>query len=403
MKILQIDVNCKGSSTGKIAYDLYSYAVSRGAECAVCYGRGPRIKEKNIYKFGLDWETDLHALLTRLTGRTGCYSFFSTRRLIRFIKRFRPDVIHIHELHAYFVNIKPLLNFIAKAQIPAVWTFHCEFMYTGKCGYANDCTRFTSGCGNCPQLGEYPKTLFFDRTAKMFAEKKALFEKLQKLVIVTPSAWLKERVKLSFLKDRDVRVVHNGIDTEIFRPRNADALRKEYHIAADEKVVLSVAPDIMSERKGGKSVLKLAEKFRGEKVKFVLVGVSDCAAPREKNVVFVPQIRDQEKLAEFYSMADVFVICSKKENFPTTCLESQCCGTPVCGFDAGGTAETGIYGKEDFVRHGDIEALYERVKLRLEKAIDKKDTAVAAEARYSDAAMCRRYFALYEEMTRNNG
>ena len=250
MKILQIDVNCKGSSTGKIAYDLYSYAASRGAECAVCYGRGPRIKEKNIYKFGLDWETDLHALLTRLTGRTGCYSFFSTRRLIRFIKRFRPDVIHIHELHAYFVNIKPLLNFIAKAQIPAVWTFHCEFMYTGKCGHADECTRFTSGCGNCPQLGEYPKTLFFDRTAKMFAEKKALFEKLQKLVIVTPSAWLKERVKLSFLKDRDVRVVHNGIDTEIFRPRNADALRKEYHIAADEKVVLSVAPDIRFETCG---------------------------------------------------------------------------------------------------------------------------------------------------------
>lgn len=403
MKILQIDVNCKGSSTGKIAYDLYSYAVSRGAECAVCYGRGPRIKEKNIYKFGLDWETDLHALLTRLTGRTGCYSFFSTRRLIRFIKRFRPDVIHIHELHAYFVNIKPLLNFIAKAQIPAVWTFHCEFMYTGKCGHADECTRFTSGCGNCPQLGEYPKTLFFDRTAKMFAEKKALFEKLQKLVIVTPSAWLKERVKLSFLKDRDVRVVHNGIDTEIFRPRNADALRKEYHIAADEKVVLSVAPDIMSERKGGKSVLKLAEKFRGEKVKFVLVGVSDCAAPREKNVVFVPQIRDQEKLAEFYSMADVFVICSKKETFSLVCAEAQCCGLPVVGFKAGAPEEISLPEYSVFAEQGDFVSIENGVRRFLGNSADKEVLRRAAVDRYAEKNMCKKYFALYEEMTRNNG
>lgn len=398
MKILQIDVNCKNSSTGKIVYDLHSYAGAHGAESAVCYGRGPLVKENNIYKFGLDWETNIHALLTRLTGKTGCYSFFSTRRLLRFIKRYRPDVIHIHELHAYFVNIKPLLTYIAKNDIPVVWTFHCEFMYTGKCGYANDCTRFTEGCGNCPQLREYPKTLFFDRTAKMLGEKKSLIDKLKKLVIVTPSRWLADRVKLSFLKDREIAVVYNGIDTEIFQPRNADALRKEYGIAEDEKVALSVAPDIMSERKGGASVLKLAEKFRGEKVKFVLVGVADGSVPHGENVVLVPPVSDQVRLAEFYSLADVFVICSKKETFSLVCAESYCCGTPVAGFRSGAPEEIALPQYSFFAEQNDFETLAAGVRRILESAPERKSICDEAVKRYAAKEMCKKYFEIYERM-----
>ncbi len=398
MRVLQIDVNCKQSSTGKIVYDLYSYGNSHGAEMAVCYGRGPALREKNIYKFGLDGETYLHALLTRLTGRTGCYSFFSTRRLLRFIKRFRPDVIHLHELHAYFVDFKPLLRFIAENEIPVVWTFHCEFMYTGKCGYANDCMRFTENCGRCTELREYPKTLFFDRTAKMLDEKKRLLSKLQRLIVATPSKWLADRVKLSFLKDRRVELVYNGIDTTVFCPRNADALRNELKISREEKVILSVAPDIMSERKGGSFVLQLAERFRGERVKFVLVGVKNCAVPHADNVILIPPVSDQIRLAQFYSMADLFVICSHKENFPTTCLEAQCCGTSVCGFATGGTTETCIDGTENFVEFGDVGALADVLRKNLSELPDRTATASEAKNRFSYDTMSEKYFAFYREL-----
>ncbi len=271
MKILLIDVNCKYSSTGKIVYDLYTNLRKEGHKAAICYGRGKSIKEPGIYKFGLDWETYLHAALSRVTGYNGCFSRFSTKRLIRYIDHFNPDIIHIHELHAYFVDIVPLISYIKKKKIQVVWTIHCEYMYTGKCGHAYDCEKWKTECGNCPYLRDYPKALFADRTKEMFRWKKKLLSDLD-MTIVCPSEWLAERVRQSFLKDKRIVVIHNGIDTSIFHPVEADSLREELGIPEGNKVVLSVAPDIMSERKGGKWVLKLAERMEDEKVTFVLVG-----------------------------------------------------------------------------------------------------------------------------------
>ena len=151
-RVLLIDVNCKNSSTGKIVYDLYQNLRADGREAAICYGRGPLVEGDNIFKFGIDTETKIHAGLARLTGYNGCFSPKSTKRLIEYIDQFNPDLIHIHELHAYFVNIKPLIEHIKKKGIPVVWTFHCEYMYTGKCGYAYECSNFQQSCGNCPAV-----------------------------------------------------------------------------------------------------------------------------------------------------------------------------------------------------------------------------------------------------------
>lgn len=271
MRVLLIDVNCKNSSTGKIVYDLYTNLRRQGHEASVCYGRGEPVKEPNIYKFGLDWETYMHAALARITGLNGCFSCFSTRRLIKYIDRFTPDVIHIHELHAYFVNIKPLIQYIKKKNIKVVWTFHCEYMYTGKCGNSYDCLKWKNGCGECPAVKEYPKSLFLDRTKYMFSVKKKLLMDLD-MIIVTPSQWLADRVKQSFLKDKPIQVLHNGIDTEIFHSVNSSDLRGELNIPEDHKVVLSVAPNIMSEAKGGEWVFRLADNLKDEKITFVLVG-----------------------------------------------------------------------------------------------------------------------------------
>lgn len=270
-RVLLIDVNCKFSSTGKIVYNLFKGLKEDGREAAICYGRGDEIHEEGIYKFGLDWETNIHAGLARITGYNGCFSPLSTKRLIAYIEEFQPDVIHIHELHAYFVNIKPLLEYIKKRKIKVVWTFHCEYMYTGKCGHAYSCTNFMHGCGKCPAVHEYPKSLFIDRTKQMFSMKRKAMNGLD-VEIVAPSEWLAKRVKMSSLQNVKISIIHNGIDTNIFKEQNTKSLRNELKIPSENQVVLAVAPDIMSESKGGKWVLKLAESMKDKPITFILIG-----------------------------------------------------------------------------------------------------------------------------------
>ena len=358
MKVLLIDVNCKNSSTGNIVYNLYNYINSSEDEAAVCYGRGPKIEEKNIFKFGIDAETYLHALLTRITGFTGCFSFFSTRRLIRYIKKFNPDVVHIHELHAYFVNIKPLINYLKKNHIKTVMTLHCEFAYTGKCGHSVECEQWKTECKKCPHLKNYVSTLWFDHTNYMFRQKKALFADFKELQIITPSQWLATRARESFLKGYPIKVINNGIDTSVFAPQNTEDLRKKLQIASDEKIILALAPHIMTKEKGGHFVLELAQLLKNERIRFILIGIDDVDTVYNENVILKGPIYNKSLLAQYYSLADCFVICSMRENYPTTCLEAQSCGTPVLGFDTGGVRETlvsDIYC--GLVNYGDVKAL----------------------------------------------
>ena len=307
MKVLLIDVNCKNSSTGKIVYDLYGQLMSNGCEAAICYGRGPKIKEKNIFKFGINLETYFHALLTRITGYTGCFSYFSTKRLIRFIKKFKPDVVHLHELHAYFININALLNYLKKQNIKVVHTLHCAFSYTGKCGHHLDCNKWKTTCGNCPKLKEYVSTAFFDHTKKMLLKKKRAFSDFNDMTIVCPSNWLANFAKESFLKQYPIKVINNGIDTTIFYPRDTQNKRKELNILLDEKVVISVAPNLMSNSKGGAFVLEIAKKAKDLKWKFILVGVNDTKINVPDNVILLPKISNQNELAELYSLANALL------------------------------------------------------------------------------------------------
>ncbi len=399
MKILQINSVYGTGSTGKIVYDLYTRTREDGHQAAVCYGRGPVVKGENILKFGLDWETYLHAGLTRLTGLTGCWSFFSTRRLLQFMDIFHPDVIHLHEPHAYFVNLSPLFRYIKDKDIPLVYTFHCEFAYTGKCGYAYECERWKSGCGHCPDVRCYPSSLFFDFTAYMFQQKRELLSGLSRLVITTPSQWLSERAKQSFLKGRDIRVVHNGIDTGgVFHPWDSRDLRKRHGLAAGEKVVLAVAPDLMSARKGGQWVAKLAEMMTD--VRFILIGVEDLSETFPPNVTALGRTENQEELAAYYSLVDCFVICSKKETFSLTCAESLCCGTPIAGFCAGAPETIFPSPMAEFVHYGDLNTLEQAVRTQLERCWERDAIAQEAAKMFSSRRMYEDYKKMYQEIVK---
>ena len=405
MKILLIDVNCKYSSTGKIVYDLYSRLNADGHEARIAYGRGDVIDEPGIYKFGIDSETKVHALLARITGKNGCYSPKSTARLIEYIKEFKPDLIHIHELHAYFVNHGQLLEFLKEQKIPVVWTFHCEYMYTGKCGFAYECQQYKSGCGKCPYIHEYVSSFGIDKTAKLLAEKKKSMEGLNLKAIVTPSKWLADKTKETYLYKYNIEVIHNGIDTDgIFYPRPADPeLRKEYGINPDARLVLAVAPNIMDVRKGGQTVLDLAETIPD--TQFVLVG-ADETKRHSDNVQLIARTKNQDELARWYSEADLFIICSKAENFPTTCIEALCCGTPVVGIDECGTKETapepyGTFVKADIAGDADVryaatlEALKAALKTQLEKDLSSEQIREFAVSAYDNKVMYNNYLNIY--------
>lgn len=361
MRVLLADVNCKYSSTGKIVYDLYTQLRADGHEAAICYGRGPLVEGENIYRFSPKWEVYLHALLTRLTGYTGCFSPITTRRLLKYIDKFQPDIVHLHDMHGYFVNIIPLIEYLKKKRIKTVWTQHCEFLYTGKCGYAYECEKWKTMCENCPHLKDYPRVDTFDRTKKMFLQKRQAFQDFENIKLITPSRWLEARIGLSFLKDKPIQVIYNGIDTSIFYRRDVRCLREKYHLHS-VKIVLAVAPDLMSERKGGKYVVELARRMESSDVSFIMVGVEEASEIQRNNIFVEGVIRDQDLLAEYYSLADVFLICSKRENYPTTCVEAAACGTPVVGFDVGGTVETVSGNGGIFVKYGDMDALERAVR-----------------------------------------
>lgn len=395
MRILLINANCQYASTGKITYDLYERLRRDGHDTAICYGRGNRVKIENVYKFGLDIETLFHAGLARITGLNGYFSYFSTKRLINYIERFNPDIIHIHELHAYFVNIKYLIQYLKRKHFKIIWTFHCEYMYTGKCGYTYECNKWKIECGKCPAVKDYPKSLALDFTKKMFNDKKEILLDMD-FIIIAPSRWLADRVKESFLSEKDIRVINNGIDTDnIFYPRNTDYLTQKYQLQGKE-IVLAVAPDIMDHRKGGKYVIELSKRMSNSKKFFVLVGAKETKR-MGNNILLVERTKNQDELAMWYSVADYFLICSKKENFPTTCLEALACGTPVIGFDTGGTKETVPYPYGRFVEYGCLSELEYMLKNK-QKKVERKELSELAREMYSKEKMYNNYMCVYEEM-----
>lgn len=396
LKVMLIDVNFRYTSTGKLVSNLHESILREKKNSVVCYGRGPFVDQPNIFKFSSNSEVYLHVLAARLTGLNGYFSFFSTNKLISLFKQYKPDIVHIHELHGYYVNINAIVNYLIRSRIRTIWTFHCEFMYTGKCGHAYECEKWKTECDHCPKLHEYPSSWVWDQTKKMFNDKRRMFENFENLIIVTPSKWLRNRVQQSFLKDKENCVIHNGIDNKIFRRRESSHLRRKHYLTS-EKVVLAVAPDLMSDRKGGRYVVELAKSMlnESEKIKFILIGVDDLNEEFDRNVIALGRINDQEELATYYSMADVFVICSSKENFPTTCIEAISCGTPVCGFDEGGTKETAPGELGAFVNFGDIESLKKSIIAFLKKPNIKNLCEDYGRAHYSKELMYQKYLKLY--------
>lgn len=401
MRVMQVDVNYDFSSTGKIVRDLRTGLVNRGHQAIAIYGRGPTSTQPGTLKVASAAEVLFHAGMTRITGVTGCFSPLATRRLKRAIEAYNPDIVHLHELHGYYVNILDTLQFLRSRAIPIVWTFHCEFMYTGKCGYSHDCERWKTGCHNCPQLKVYPASMYFDFTKQMYERKRAAFESLERLRIVTPSTWLAGRVYKSFLANREIDVIYNGVNTtDIFFPRDKFAARARLGTTT-KHVVVSVAPNLMTPIKGGHWILELAQRMSTKDVTFVMVGVDPSFDIRLPNVIALPRTSDQHFLAEIYSAGDFFLLTSEKETFSLVTSEALACGTPVIGFDCGAPLEVAPHGYGHWVKYGELDELERVLGGVLDGSLDvnsREKCREFAENMYSQQRMVDQYLSVYEEL-----
>lgn len=395
MKVLLVNSVYGVGSTGKIVKDLYVELKSNGHLPIAVYGRG-KVEEENIIKISTPLSVKIHALLSRLTGYNGAFSNKSAKRLIKLIENVKPDIVHLHNIHGYYINFYKLLRHLKKNNIPTILTMHDELMYTGNCAYAYDCLGYLNDCKMCNNIKEYPKS-YIDTAAKQLVKKQYCFKDFNNLTIVTPSVWLKDKADNSLLKDIKKHVIYNGIDTiNTFFNRDYLKAREKYNIKYD-KIAIAVSDDFSDKRKGLDDIIKLAKK--DSSIGYIIVGTDkNCNL---NNVICIKRTENQEELSELYSMADVLVITSRADNLPTVCLEGIACGTPVVGYDVGGVAETAPCGLGGFAPLGDIEQLYKLMLEFIDKGRDK-DFKVKlreyAEHNYSRQAMLASYMALYKEL-----
>ncbi|MBE5883532.1 MAG: glycosyltransferase [Lachnospiraceae bacterium] len=364
MRILQINSHYNQGGAAKIVACIHRQLLASGQESYVAYGRGTRPTEENIYQFNKVPEIYFAALFSRVAGINGWSNRWATKRLLSYIDKVQPDLIHMHALHGYYLNFPMLFAYINKHAIPCVWTFHDCHAFVGNCGYYFDCDKWKSGCGKCPHIHNYPTSQFFDFTRFMWKRKKELFTSGQSKVIVSPSDWLTEQAKQSYFGKYPCITIRNGIDTEkTFYPRDRKQCREKYGYTQDERIVLGIAVGYSDPRKGAKYIIRAARELQGE-AKVILIGwekKNDAMLEGVSNIITLPATQSADMLAEYYSMADVFVLPSLAENYATTTLEAMACGTPVVGFDAGGIPEQLTDNKGIVVKTGDQKAFTEAI------------------------------------------
>lgn len=400
-KLLQINVTANRGSTGRIAEQIGEQVIAAGWESYVAYGRDCGVSNSNIIKIGSKRSTLWHALMTRITDKHGLYSKISTKRLVRRIEEINPDIIHLHNIHGYYVNYKILFDYLRKANIPVVWTLHDCWTMTGHCTHFEyaKCDRWKAGCCDCPEKKSYPSSLLIDRSRKNYIEKRRLFTSVKNMTIVPVSNWLEGIVKESFLGKYNVEVIRNGTDISTFRPLSNDI--KERYGIPDKNVVLGVASP-WGFRKGLEDFFELHRHISGDEYQIVLIGLSeDQIKQLPKGIIGLTRTESVEELAQWYSVADVFVNPTYEDTYPTTNLEAISCGTPVVTYRTGGSPESVTASTGRVVEKGDIAGLAKAIEslCREDRNETRRVCREYAEAHFDKQQCFEKYIELYEKLT----
>ncbi|MEE0109952.1 MAG: glycosyltransferase [Oscillospiraceae bacterium] len=327
MKYLFINSVAGFGSTGRIAAEKCRELMAEGHECVLAFGRDQaNCGDVPTVRIGEPLDYKLHGLRNRLLDDQGFGSKGATRRFLRWVKDYDPDVIWLHNLHGYYIHIGLLFAYLRNSGKKIIWTLHDCWAFTGHCAYFDfvGCDRWKTGCHDCPQKGSYPASMLLDNSRGNYEKKKGLFAGIPNLTLTVPSHWLESRVKESFLKDYPVEVVYNTVNRDIFQP-TPSAFRRE-HGLEEKKIILGVA-SVWDERKGLKDFLALSQML-DERYEIVLIGLNqEQIASLPGNILGLPRTNSMQELAAAYTAADVFVNPSAEETFGMTAMEARCCGT----------------------------------------------------------------------------
>lgn len=397
-KLLEINSSNFGS-TGNIMLGIAKTACKDGMETYVCVPKSRSNSKKqteNQILIGNRFFRNLHLILGQITGYQGCFSVLSTWNFLRKISKINPDIVHLHNLHSNYINLPMLFRYIKKRSFNVVWTLHDCWAFTGQCPHFTmvKCERWKAGCEHCPQYKRYPKA-YIDKTKTMWRRKKKWFTDVKNMTIVTPSIWLSELVKESYLSEYRIEVINNGIDLNIFRPRESK-LRNKYGLETGY-IILGVSFS-WGVRKGLDVFSELQKKL-DERYHIVLVGITD--QDREKlprGIITIPRTSNQKELAELYSAADVFVNPTREENYPTVNMEALACGTPVITFQTGGSPEIiddtcGITVETD-----NVSQLIEAIDKIVVKKVIKSDDCIKRAKSFDMNERYKDYLKLYTEI-----
>ncbi len=398
MKILQINMIYKEKSTGRTCYELDQYLRNHGVESTTAYGWGP--KYEGAYRINTYPEYYFHNVMSRITGLEGFFSFFSTRRLLRFMKRYKPDIVHLRNIHGHCINFPLLFRFLSKNNVKTVIHIHDCWCFTGKCAYYTTigCDKWKSDCRGCPKQKEYPSSYLWDNAAFMLKQKKKWFGSIQELVVVGNSNWSAGEAGKSFLKSRRNERVYNWIDMDTFQYRPSDVLDK-YGIDKDRFLIIGVSAGWTPGSPRYRDFMKLADMVTDD-YRIVLVGGQKGSVKHEK-ITHIPFTSNTVELAELYSAADVYVHFSLEDTFGKVIAEAQACGTPAIVYGITACGEIVDDGVTGYVAEpGNVEQVFEFI--RKIKADGKETYSRAAidwvKRNFGCETNCKQMLEIYKSM-----
>lgn len=335
MKVVQINGSYTlSNSTGRSTAEMHASFLKAGISSWVFAAQIDReiSEQRNVVQLKFEWERKVHAVMSRLTGLQGYYSFLSTAQLIKDLRRIKPDVVILRVLHNNSINFPMLTKYLSENNIVVVLVLHDCWYFTGHCCYYSQigCEKWKSRCGDCAERKNWNKSLFFDISKRCLQDKKRWFSRIQNLGVVGVSDWVTNEAYHSILKDaKKIQRIYNWIDMQTFCPMSKEKVRAELKIDLDQNVVLGVASG-WSERKGLNEMSEIARQRSDLQV--ILIGETPQDMPSLKNLICLGTIKDPKVLAKYYAAADVFANPSIQETFGKTTAEAMCCGTPVVAY-----------------------------------------------------------------------
>ena len=402
MKVLQIADSVNWGSIGKIASQIGDTILEQGGESYIAYGRYQLPSSSQSIRIGTKVELYWHVLMTRLFDKHGLCSKWSTYRLIKKIEKINPDIIHLHQIHGYFLNYEILFDYLKKSQKPVVWTMHDCWAITGHCAHfvMENCNKWQTGCYKCINKKKYPNSIFKDNSKENYIRKKNAFTSLSSLYVVPVSYWLGDLMKQSFLKPYPIKVIHNGIDINTFRPRD---IEREALGLSNDFLILGVS-FIWSDSKGLNDFFLLRKKLPMN-YKILLIGLTDKQIELlPEGIIGIKKTHNVEELAKYYSTANVFVNLTKCDTYPTVNLEAMACGTPVITYKTGGSPECISDNNGYVAEQGKIDEVIDYIKkIQNENSMDLKSICRSyAEKHFDKKKSFANYLSLYKELLNQN-